>query len=218
MKKFFTLIAAVAMAASMNAQTEWNFSKWTAEDHTETYTQDGLTLYVGKDSKDKVCNITIDGNKKTVDGVQYTQRLKFNGAGKISGVTPEYRVLEFAVSGPSDIYLVMTTSNSTDAKQLTLSALETGAEELATVETVDLEAGKVVGKTVKYTGKAGKLFIYPNGGVNLYDIKVTGDASTGISNIEAASAKQGKTYNVAGQEVSASYKGLVIKNGKKYVK
>ena len=28
MKKFFTLIAAVAMAASVNAQTqEWNFSK-----------------------------------------------------------------------------------------------------------------------------------------------------------------------------------------------
>lgn len=218
MKKFFTLIAAVAMAASMNAQTEWNFSEWTAKDYTETYTQDDLTLYVGKDSKDKVCNITIDANKKTVDGVQYTQRLKFNGAGKISGVTPEYRVLEFAVSGPSDIYLVMTTSNSTDAKQLTLSALETGATELTTVETVDLEAGKVVSKTVKYTGKAGKLFIYPNGGVNLYDIKVTGDASTGISTVEAASAKQGKIYNVAGQEVSASYKGLVIKNGKKYVK
>ena len=30
MKKFFTLIAAVAMAASVNAQTqEWNFSSWT---------------------------------------------------------------------------------------------------------------------------------------------------------------------------------------------
>ena len=30
--------------------------------------------------------------------------------------------------------------------------------------------------------------------------------------------KAGKTYNLAGQQVSDSYKGLVIKNGKKYVK
>ena len=36
MKKFFTLIAAVAMAASMNAQTEWNFSNWDANTYNET--------------------------------------------------------------------------------------------------------------------------------------------------------------------------------------
>ncbi len=41
---------------------------------------------------------------------------------------------------------------------------------------------------------------------------------TGISNISVDSAKAGKTYNLAGQQVSDSYKGLVIKNGKKYVK
>ena len=34
----------------------------------------------------------------------------------------------------------------------------------------------------------------------------------------AAAKKNGKTYNMAGQEVSSSAKGLIIKNGKKYVK
>lgn len=46
MKKFFTLIAAVAMAASMNAQTEWNFSNWDAKTYSETFTKDGLTLNI----------------------------------------------------------------------------------------------------------------------------------------------------------------------------
>ena len=42
--------------------------------------------------------------------------------------------------------------------------------------------------------------------------------STGISNATIlAPAKSSKTYNLAGQQVDASYKGVVIKNGKKFV-
>lgn len=36
--------------------------------------------------------------------------------------------------------------------------------------------------------------------------------------IAAVAKKNGKTYNMAGQEISSSAKGIVIKNGKKYVK
>ena len=42
--------------------------------------------------------------------------------------------------------------------------------------------------------------------------------STGISNaMILAPAKSSKIYNLAGQQVDASYKGVVIKNGKKFV-
>ena len=42
--------------------------------------------------------------------------------------------------------------------------------------------------------------------------------ATGISSaVVAPAAKSSKIYNLAGQEVSKSYKGVVIKNGKKYV-
>lgn len=41
--------------------------------------------------------------------------------------------------------------------------------------------------------------------------------STGINNIEAAPATDGATYNLAGQRVAASYKGAVIRNGKKFI-
>lgn len=50
--------------------------------------------------------------------------------------------------------------------------------------------------------------------VNLYSF----DTPTGISNATVAPATQdAKIYNLAGQQVDASYKGVVIKNGKKYV-
>ncbi len=40
----------------------------------------------------------------------------------------------------------------------------------------------------------------------------------GESNLEAsASAKSSTLYNLAGQQVSESYKGIVVKNGKKYL-
>lgn len=39
--------------------------------------------------------------------------------------------------------------------------------------------------------------------------------ATGIANIEAAKAENGAVFNMAGQRVNGSYKGIVIKNGKK---
>ena len=55
--------------------------------------------------------------------------------------------------------------------------------------------------------------------MDVFGFKFALGTSTGISSVNAAAAKKnGKTYNMAGQEVSSSAKGIVIKNGKKYVK
>ena len=49
-------------------------------------------------------------------------------------------------------------------------------------------------------------------------IRLEKDPSTGISNATILTpAKSTKIYNLAGQQVDASYKGVVIKNGKKFV-
>lgn len=42
--------------------------------------------------------------------------------------------------------------------------------------------------------------------------------STGISNITVTTADNAPAYNLAGQKVNGSYKGIVIKNGKKMIK
>ena len=43
------------------------------------------------------------------------------------------------------------------------------------------------------------------------------EATTGITNVNAAESNDGTLYNLAGQKVNAAYKGIVIKNGKKYL-
>ena len=44
-----------------------------------------------------------------------------------------------------------------------------------------------------------------------------GGEATGINGINAAEAADGAIYNLAGQKVNAAYKGIVIKNGKKFL-
>ena len=41
--------------------------------------------------------------------------------------------------------------------------------------------------------------------------------TTGITNVNAAESNDDTLYNLAGQKVNAAYKGIVIKNGKKYI-
>lgn len=81
-----------------------------------------------------------------------------------------------------------------------------------TEETVNsIKAGDLVilkGKLIDYNGKKeiGNGYIYSLNG-----------STTGINNIEAAPATDGATYNLAGQRVAASYKGAVIRDGKKFI-
>lgn len=60
-----------------------------------------------------------------------------------------------------------------------------------------------------------------DGGSNADDIEVLNfkDVVTDIGNVKAAVTKNASNaiYNMAGQRVSADYKGIVIKNGKKYI-
>lgn len=222
MKKFFTLIAAVALAASVNAQTEteWNFSNWDAKTYSETFTKDGLTLNINKDGKGEDAPMTIDSNKKKVDNVQYTLRLKLSGTGSVSDLEKLVRVVSFNVEGPGNIYVVAAhASSSGDPRTLKVAAVVDNA--MTSLDDISYDANEIKSFTVKYNqNKAAKILIYSGkSGMNIYDIKFTPTTSTGISSVNAAAAKKnGKTYNMAGQEVSSSAKGIVIKNGKKYVK
>lgn len=213
MKKFFTLIAAVAMAASVNAQTqEWNFSNWETGEINSVVEKDGLTVYATSEKA-----ISIDGNKKTVDAVKYTQRLKFGGTGSVSDLDNMVRVVAFDVTGACDIYVVAAHgSSSGEPRPLKIDAVVDGT--VTPVGEVSIDAGECKSATVKYTGAAARILIYSGkSGINLYDIKVTSGTS-GISNIHASqAANEGATFNLLGQKVASNAKGLVIKNGKKFI-
>lgn len=56
-----------------------------------------------------------------------------------------------------------------------------------------------------------------NAVLRFVEITVNPTGETGINNITVDNAKKGVRYNLAGQRVNESYKGVVIENGKKMI-
>ena len=88
-------------------------------------------------------------------------------------------------------------------------------------ETSDLKLYPETANIVKFGLKAGiHTFKKYSGTGNILvsSIEITPVEASGIQNVKnAAQAQDGAIYNLAGQKVDAAYKGLVIKNGKKFV-
>ena len=65
--------------------------------------------------------------------------------------------------------------------------------------------------------KAGELAVgYPTGSLNFYGFEFIAGTS-GVNAVTVEKAKNNIRYNLAGQRVDESYKGVVIMNGKKFV-
>ena len=80
-------------------------------------------------------------------------------------------------------------------------------------------AAKSNGTVTFSVAEGGTYYVFAAGTkMGFFGFKYEAGTSTGISSIEAVAKNDGKTYNMAGQQVSGSFKGLVIKNGKKFVK
>ena len=233
MKKFFTLIAAVAMAASMNAQGTYAVAegdKVTAGDQitsvanvTLTYMEKAGTAFaVGKkmvnwadaDFTAYVCGVN---NGKLVSGAEPTgcvYKFETVKAGSVTvgvqlGGTKGFHILDadFAEVAPASYNLPA--AKDGESQKFTLN-----------VKNENIIAAKSNGIVTFNVAEGGTYYVFAAGTkLGFYGFKYEVGTSTGISSVNAAAAKKdGKTYNMAGQEVSSSAKGLIIKNGKKYVK
>ncbi len=207
MRKIFTLIALAMCAVTAGAQS-WNFSEWEAKEYNENFTKDGLTIAASADAV-----VTIDGNKKTVDDVAYTQRLKFGGTGNA-----EARNISFEVAGPCTIEAVLCSASGSEERTLNICAGAYDAENVMT--TMAAPAGAPVKTSYAYTGEATTIYMASaKSGVNLYAVYVSSDP-TAVSAVrkDVVTANQA-TYNLAGQKVGEDVKGtVVVKNGKKYIR
>lgn len=140
--------------------------------------------------------------------------LVYNGWGVSSTVDPKY--FEVAEVGDiiycsvkdvtadyNPIFKYQDWSDFTDI-QATLAKDETHFEgKIATAEALD------------YLQKNGLRF--QGLGFTLTKVELKVPDPSGVNTINAVKADNGAIYNVAGQKVNAGYKGLVIKNGKKFV-
>lgn len=224
MKKFFTLIAAVALAASVNAQTTYSFEnlsqdnfEYSADEYKWDTTGEKFDLL--KASKTEYCALSL---KDTPVSFKYkNSKVKEN----VFDI-PTETVFRIQAKGS-----LLEITGLTAGQELTIKVASKGS----TASSFSLqEGGEIVGsmptfaaydknydfKEIKVKATAEKVVLKEsNGGYVISSIVVSSNGTTGISSVNAAAAKKdGKTYNMAGQEVSSSAKGLIIKNGKKYVK
>lgn len=164
-------------------------------DYAVNYSELGLTAYT----------LTVDETNKTVTAKEFTGVVPAGGAVLVKGT-------------PSKAYTLTPATTEGDATFAT--ALKTGAIKAdGTQYGFTSKSGTPAFAQVK-SGQdipAKKGYIVLNGASAAKYSICFDDEATGIHTIEAASAANGAMYNLAGQRVDKSYKGIVIVNGKKYL-
>ena len=232
MKKFFTLIAAVAMAASMNAQGTYAVQEGdkvnagdqitSVENITLTYMENAGTAFADGKATDNWADADFGAyvcgknNGKLVSDAEPTgcvYKFETVKAGSVTvgvqlGGTKGFHILgaDFAEVAPASYNLPA----AKDGDSQKFEQNEKGE---------NIIAEKSNGTVTFSVAEGGTYYVLAAGTkMGFFGFKYEAGTSTGISSIEAAAKNDGKTYNMAGQQVSGSFKGLVIKNGKKFVK
>ena len=168
-----------------------------------------------------------NGKKGSID--PQTKEEKGEGAVKLDGIglkkDNSAKAFKMAITGVDNIEVYGVTTSSSDSRYVSVVATaadgttvekdEITAPGNTAVVKVQLEKAKIYSVEITGVKEDDKS---AGADVALHGIWFNVGVSNGISNISVDSAKAGKTYNLAGQQVSDSYKGLIIKNGKKYVK
>lgn len=216
MKKIFTLIAAVAFAASASAQVLSFDTNYDAGKVPASFSNGDLVLKV----TDEVGKLAVDANSAyfgTPESyVSFGYRLKTGGKSS----SKNNLTLTLPVDGTLKVYARTGSSGATD-RNVILTQNET---ELANKIVLESEAVKAtidgveknVYPVITVEAKKGDVAItYPVGSINFYAFELV--TAAGVSTILTPKA-DGKTYNIAGVQVSENAKGLKIKNGKKFVK
>ena len=232
MKKFFTLIAAVALAASVNAQGTYAVKvgdkvnagdKITSvENITLTYLENDGTAFADGKATDNWADADFGAyvcgknNGKLHTGAEPTgcvYKFETVKAGSVTvgvqlGGNKGFHILDadFAEVAPASYNLPA----AKDGDSQKFEQNEKGE---------NIIADKSNGTVTFSVAEGGTYYVLAAGTkMGFYGFKYEAGTSTGISSIEAAAKNDGKTYNMAGQQVSGSFKGLLIKNGKKFVK
>lgn len=163
----------------------------------------------------------IDGNNVyfgTADNYQkFTHRLKTGGkSGSKNSLT-----LTIPSDGTLNVYVRTGSNNATDRNLvLTQDGTELYNQVVQEADAITVTMGENDNKVypvITVNVKAGEVAVgYPTGSLNFYGFEFIAGAS-GVNAVIVEKAKNNIRYNLAGQRVDESYKGVVIMNGKKFV-
>ena len=232
MKKFFTLIAAVALAASVNAQGTYAVQvgdKVNAGDKitsvknvTLTYMENAGTAFADGKATDNwadgdftayVCG--KNSGKLVSDAAPTGCVYKFETA-KAGSVT-----VGVQLGGTKGFHILDADFAEVAPASYNLPAAKDGASQKFTQNQKgeNIIAEKSNGTVTFSVAEGGTYYVFAAGSkMGFYGFKYVTGTSTGISDIQAPkSSKDGATFNLLGQKVASNAKGIVIKNGKKFI-
>ena len=232
MKKFFTLIAAVAMAASMNAQGTYAVQIGDNVKAGDQITSvENITLtYMENDG------VEFDAGKKTINwaDADFGAYVCGKNSGKlVSDAAPTGCVYKFETAKAGSVTVAVQLSGNKGFHILdadfaevapasyNLPAAKDGASQEFTQNKKgeNIIAEKSNGTVTFSVAEGGTYYVFAAGSkMGFYGFKYVTGTSTGISDIQAPkSSKDGATFNLLGQKVANDAKGIVIKNGKKFI-
>jgi len=164
--KMFSLLFLGFVGVSVSAQ-EWNMSTASFSGLgtlTATTTVEGLTITASSDA-----SVVVDANNKSLDGMNFTSRLKLGGTGTFgTDGKPIARVLTFAVTGNTTITVMGMSSSSTADRQFNIAA----GKKDSIIGTFTALGASISKGVYTYTGKATTIYMFsPSSGVNIYYIK-----------------------------------------------
>ena len=152
--------------------------------------------------------VTVDENAKSMDGYNFTHRLKLGGAG-----AADARHLWFAVTGNCTVEIYLMSGKSNEERFLNIATGSFGAN----VQEFSAGDGTAITKiTYAYTGEATNLYLYSKkSGINIYGIKLTYPSTpTDMENVQNESVahkvlrngqvlilREGKTYTILGAPI-----------------
>lgn len=168
------------LQAQVPNEAIWNVS--TAEFNalgtmTANTTVNGLTIYASASA-----TVVVDANTKSLDGMDFTHRLKLGGTGSFDqDGKPVTRVLSFQVNGNSKITVIGMSSSSSENRELVVAAGNKSTE-LGRFQAL----GSPISKgEFTYTGGPTTIYLYSvSSGINIYYLKKEA-ASTNVDPIPA---------------------------------
>ena len=214
MKKLFTMVAMAFMAVCVNAQT--TLVSYPTQDDISGWAISGTTVEANvkiHTNTDKVNALKL-ANGYTSDGVSNNNHIALTCEGgfkkgdviTIAGAVSVSEAEVNSKKATAEIFIMDAEKKCTALKTFTdfINGKLTNDEPVEETYTLDKDYETL------YIGRKG------NTGAFVTKILVTrGSAETAIESVKASVENNVKTYNVGGRVAT---KGLVIKNGKKYVK
>lgn len=200
----------------------------TAGRHTLSLIADNGGFYVKSMTFNHIPTFTMPGAVSVKDMVRCEGvEVKTTSAGYVLGMdNADWAEYSVDVTLNNNKYSYEITASSVEGASVSMALIDSDGNEksLGTVsipatgslDTYAVKTGKIRNKLDE--GKQTLRVTLKSGSCNIASLNITNSEATGIDELsDDDTVATGETYNLSGQKVGACYKGIVIRNGKKYV-